>query len=730
MRRWDFWKKHKNIWHSCVAVGLILLLFVVLLGQNKIAPENPMEQDDAEVSRMYLTSSTLAMDESVMAGVENANINSGEQSSDDELNEEEQEEELEEEQEEQENEEEQQENQEEQPQDIPTDYDGNSGYDSLLSLIQKNQGGQNENNESSDNPDQEGDQVLPGDTNVAVPGEGGDSTLTPEASSELFTTTIVNGECIDNPKYYFNIYLTDKGKSLNLVSQQVTVNQSAMNFKNGDYVTLKEGANQIQVTLRFRDQQYNQINAPTKTYTVYYIPANHYFIQVENAKTGDVWESGAAYSMTESECWIRIQARKGNTAVNAQVRLNNGKLSLDEDGIYRVNLKVGTNTLKVVAGTGVNQQTFICTIEYQPSTFTLSMESAAVTEQIEDGQFGGSTSATYRAGSEEFSFRISCSNTTGKESIDHIWVTNRYGTTDVLSMAGANGYISCTLDATQTTSIKVNCKDGNGVSRTYTWLITFQRTETPENKKPLITVRLSDGEQLKTPTYVVAVSAKDYQGNYLYPSQLQVMLNGQSYSYSGNDGGVYEYNLNLQQGENVLHVTATDNEQYQAVKEIHFYYVPEPSKIKVTFLMSGNSIGLGYWIRETVEVDSTTNIAELVEARLAANGFTSEHKGSVSGGYYLYAVSKPGMLNGWNISEERRQAYANQGFYVEDVADMNRLSEFDFTTGSGWMIASNNYFIGQTMSVNTLRDGDVIHVVFTLNIGEDVKSDGSSGIYG
>ena len=62
----NFWKKIKKPFMTVAAVILVLLLFVVSVTQNQAAPENPMEKENADPSRMYVTSSSLAMDESLL----------------------------------------------------------------------------------------------------------------------------------------------------------------------------------------------------------------------------------------------------------------------------------------------------------------------------------------------------------------------------------------------------------------------------------------------------------------------------------------------------------------------------------------------------------------------------------------------------------------------------------------------------------------------------------------
>ena len=65
------WKKKLR---SIAAAGMAVLFLVLIFLFGRTAPENPMETKNSDASHMYLTSSTLAMDQEKLAGVENANI--------------------------------------------------------------------------------------------------------------------------------------------------------------------------------------------------------------------------------------------------------------------------------------------------------------------------------------------------------------------------------------------------------------------------------------------------------------------------------------------------------------------------------------------------------------------------------------------------------------------------------------------------------------------------------
>lgn len=732
------------------ALGVVLLaaLFIILLaGFGHTAPENPMEDREADASRMYLTSSTLAMDNTQLEGVENANINAGEEgdAQEQEESEETQEEETEPQEENQQENQEEQAEQEEISQDSQNTENTNTDLttparDSLLSLIQKHEKDSSDNlpvgpggNGGGNGDDGNGGGGNPGGNDGKIPSDGGQqSTLNPEASSKLFTTNLSDGT-VTEPEYDLRIELTEKGKQLTLVSQNVTLNGSMTRYQNGDGLKLKEGINTVSVTLRFRDSKYNQIDASTRIYTIYYVPENHYLLLVKNLKTGEYLENGGASTVYEQVLWIEVIAKKGNTDVGARVRLNNATMNPDSDGTYRLRLKTGTNNLKVTVGSGVNQQVLTSTVTYQKDKFVLSFESPAVTEDIEPYRFGGYTRKTYESESPEFAFRISHSQITGMESIESIQLTTRYGTSEMLNMVGADGYVHCTLDSSQSgTAIYVKFTDSEGQLKDYTWIIDYKRKiDQSENEKkaPLIVASLTS-ETVHLNPYVLPVTVYDYRGNKLYPKNFQVYLNGERLEFSGISNGVYEYTLYLTEGPNSVLIVATDNEQYTATKELTVNFSPDEQSAQVHVIVSADKVGLGTLIDEYVTVSASETVAQVLEERLAAYGYTTIHDGSATdGGYFLRHIQKPGIAGGWSISDEQRAWLEQEGFSVGEPESLDSLGEKDFTGGSGWMVTLNYYFIGQSMGTRAIRDGDEIHLLYTLDIGNDVGVDPDLGIY-
>lgn len=754
---------------ALAGLGLAVFFFILLFGFGKADPENPMENTTADASHMYLTSSTLAMDKEKLASVENANISSGGSENQAQQEEEQQEEE---EQEQEETQEDQKQSEEEQQQDVQqqeneqqtaqdtTSTSANTDSqlnvsDSLLNLIQKNPGSGNNGSGSDEN----GGQGSDGDKNNGngnpdnnggnkIPSDGGQQTiLNPSQSEALFTTSLKDGDEVTDPEYPFTITLTEKGKQLTLVSMTVTQNGSSRICKSHDSLTLKEGANTVSVTVRFRDGKYNQIDASTKVYTIYYFPDHDVQLEVKNARSGAYIYDQDQLTVMQDSLWIQVRARKASggtiSDVSVRVRLNNKTQKADSDGIYRMKLTLGNNQVKVTAGKGGNsQRTVSFTVNYKVDQFMVSFESSAKTEKISnnpgigDKVFKGVTTFKYASTSADFSFRIRCSTVTGDERIDKIQVTNRYGTLDVTDQAGADGYINITLDASQSNNIRVYCTDSDGESQWYTWSVNYERVLDPEEnqkKAPVIRANITN-ETVHAALFIVPVKVFDYNGNELKANQnFQLYLNGEYLDYhSREQDGTYEYNLYLTEGENTVVIRAVDNEGYTAEKTYTVTLNPVKEEARVRVIVSAEVIGLGTMIDETVTTTADQTVAQIVEDRLAAYGYTTIHDGVAdSDSYFLRHIQKPGINNGWNIADDERSLLDMLGYDLAEGPKSNdSLGEKDFTAGSGWMVTLNHYYIAQTMGTRAIRDGDEIHLIYTLSVGKDIGVDPSTSIYG
>ena len=745
-------------------MGLALVLCVLLAGFGRTAPENPMESREAEASRMYLTSSTLAMDQEQLAGVENANINSGESGSEAEQEEEEEQQEQQETAQPQE-EQQQEKQQEQQPQqgstyvNQPVTSDTLSG--SLLSLIQKNQTSSSTGSDGSgsDGPGEgsgEGGGSGGGETGN-LPTEGGEEkTLNAEQAKELFTTSLRDCQ-VTEQDYSFTISLTEKGLQLDDPRFTVFVNGAQQTAATGDNrIRLQEGANSVYVMLKFRARENTTVDeytACTKVYTITYIPEGTVSLRVVNARTGEDLPDGGTLTVYQESFWVEVIAEKNTggtiSAVSSRVRLGGVPQSADSDGIYRLSLTPGDqNLLRVVADvSGTEQKTFTCTLVYQTGSFMVRFDgpSARFSEtfsndrSVGDKVFKGLTAWTYASESSDFSVRLTYSKNTGKEQLISFTAATRNGTVDLTSLAGGDNYATVALDTSQPTVFEVVCLDSDGERQWYQWEITFQRQTPSEgsgNNEVRIEIDLADGETVRKNPKQVGVKVHDSAGNWLdqYGTDFQVYLNGEYLNFDSIAYGTAEYvfNLYLTEGANTLYVRAVDANQYTAEKTLTIYFDPEEQSMKIHLIMSAETVGLGTMIDEYVMVSSGKSVAEVIEERLAAYGYTTIHDGSPSGSdYWLRHIQKQGILEGWSISEEERSLLEEEGFWLdENPASLDSLGEKDFTSGSGWMVTVNHQYIALGMGTWALRDGDEIHLLYTLDVGNDVGVEVDTGVYG
>lgn len=712
------------------AALLAAVLVFVALGADRTPPEE--KTDTSGASEMYVTTKNLAYDESLLQDVHNANINSSQsgaqQQEEEQESEESQEQQAEERQEQEESRQGEQqtrtqESQGEQAQEL-------SVTDSFRSLIKRS----SLSGVDPDNISSPGGGSDPGENGGG--GEGGGSlTLDEGQASDLFYTTITNGEIVDSSDYSFRVFLTAKGKKLSLIAQTVSVNGKQKDFRNGDSIKLKEGANKVRVALRFRDAGRNQIDA-AKNYTVYFYKSDHYYLIVENADTGASLGDGSTVTSYQPSMRIKVYAMHAGKAIRARVRLNGSTVSEASNDIYALTLKLGGNTLSITAGSGVNQINFSCTINYRTEVFSIELESdgsddtgRAIDDIITPDIFGRQKAHTWTSDNQTFRFRISFTQVTGKEQLTYVGITKNGYTTDVTARADARGYIATELEAFgqdqqlyKGNIVYAEFTDSDGIKQSFTWVITYQRVSTPAYREPSVFVGLANGQKVNELPFSVPVKAFDWRGNELMPDNFTVSLNGQVLSFSSITPQGYEYALYSDEGPNTLVVTVTDNEQYTVTRTINYTFSHNAETVYVNLSVSADVLGLGSLISETSSATSGMTVAELVEERLAAYGYSAGSTGSGSD-YFLNRIYREGILKGWNLTDEQKARYSDEGYDIYPPADVNSLGSKDITAGSGWMVTVNGIFIGNSMGSTYIRDGDDIRLMFTLDLGKDIGVD-------
>lgn len=242
------------------------------------------------------------------------------------------------------------------------------------------------------------------------------------------------------------------------------------------------------------------------------------------------------------------------------------------------------------------------------------------------------------------------------------------------------------------------------------------------SKNPTIVTSLTDGQQVSGNALTFTVKAVSYKNVTLDSFDVQVYLNGQRMYSSGTDsGGRISYRADglLVDGSNEISITATDEEGNAStlIKQINVdINGSRPVEGTISFSLEAPSIGLGTLYSVNAEIYEGESTASFVDRILKDAGFTIEHGGTTSYGYYLKRISKPGLTNGWKINPTVKmhldEINAPETFNIKS----NSLGEHDLYDPSGWVYSVNGSW-PDGMSAITLRDGDELRIAFTLYYG-------------
>ena len=191
--------------------------------------------------------------------------------------------------------------------------------------------------------------------------------------------------------------------------------------------------------------------------------------------------------------------------------------------------------------------------------------------------------------------------------------------------------------------------------------------------------------------------------------------------------GIAALNAALNSGKEAINAADTESAikaaRDKAVAAIKA--VPEAGKtIKTgkTKYNSGTTVGT-----VTVSVENTTYNAAPFTGTIVSGEYELGENDSM-----MTVILKALEIGGYSWNEYKTKddltADSYKTTYIASIhKDGESLSEKDGTKGSGWMGTLNDWFVNQGFAAFTyknggLKSGDVIHVVFTTNLGEDVGS--------
>lgn len=570
------------------------------------------------------------------------------------------------------------------------------------------------------------DHAAPGD--VTVP-EAPDAAL-------YFTTSIIDGETTAEETYPFTITHQPQREPIGLA---VTVNGRELRYAaqtTSVTVHLAAGANTIVVSADYREDG-GTVRA-TRSYTVCYAQPGELIIVAK--RTSDGRQLGELGTVSEGALTFTACAeRDGSTYPVQSVELN-GRTLAGSGGSYTADLNSGENRIRVKASYQSSTADVTYTITYNANAFRIK---TSISDTVIDDNTAQSSASFEKVtvDSERYRFWLQLIQSTGKESIDRVRVSDSTGTTSLTQES--DGWYTVQMGR-EDRMLYIDYKDSTGRSKTYKYQLHFQRgaEDTPEDRQPTIiaqveadgtVIGLTNGLTMKTPDLIVLVDGRSCNGQQLYANNYTVSVNGTvvsaPISQSGYQFGYTAYLSN--EGANTITITATDGDGYSATRSWTVYY--EEGTVTVTVSVEATTVGLGYLVAPTeVTVPGGTDAWSVVQQVLTENGYTVSGSGS-----YLSAIQRSGICSGFFIDSELMELIMADGMDENGAGldpqpfSMDSLGEFDFYRWSGWMYSYNGSYPGYGFNVCKPQDGSVIRVRYTLAMGKDIGGYSSAnGNYG
>ncbi len=219
----------------------------------------------------------------------------------------------------------------------------------------------------------------------------------------------------------------------------------------------------------------------------------------------------------------------------------------------------------------------------------------------------------------------------------------------------------------------------------------------------------------------ISVTVTDSHGN-----ELLVNVHGQSYELYLERPNVGDVNVYT------VKVTAWDEDGCSASFKSYTltYNAVDSGNVigKATVVLDATTVGMGVLdIFSDVEIKQDENIAEVVSNLLTENGYVVDHGGSTGVGFYLRGLES-GSINTGTVPSHLWEMIQRDNVGLTDQGSSDRLSEFNYTRGSGWMYSINgSVYEDKGMSERYLQDGDTLYIRFTLAWGKDIGGYGSTG---
>ena len=284
--------------------------------------------------------------------------------------------------------------------------------------------------------------------------------------------------------------------------------------------------------------------------------------------------------------------------------------------------------------------------------------------------------------------------------------------------------------------ITIYYTDGNGERSWTRFTITYQADKadaaTPERgaHPPIISTNLDDWVgDFETNHFKFTVDARTWKNERIYSDCIEVCLNGKLVT-NPTGSEIFEYDLYFSKpvsgdySDYTVTVLAWDKEGNSRFVEYHIRYLAKGEGEKldpVTVTIDATTVSCGIVGSATVEIVGGDTAADAVLKMFEQNGYTPEFKGSVESSFYLIGISGAYAFRGISIESRLQELLERDGIAMKPPGTQDKLSEFNFTEGSGWLYFINGALCpGVGMNEWSLQGGENITLRFTLAYGKDI----------
>lgn len=284
--------------------------------------------------------------------------------------------------------------------------------------------------------------------------------------------------------------------------------------------------------------------------------------------------------------------------------------------------------------------------------------------------------------------------------------------------------------------ITIYYDDAKGEHNYAVFTITYQAEKATEDEPvvgqqpPVIETNLDNWSgEILTQNFTFTVSAKTGMGEQIYSNHILVQMDGKDITNpTGNS--IYEYVLYFQKPvvseteEHKITVLAWDdagNSKMQ-VYNVTYRSNDEGEVIgQVRVVVDATTVGVGIVADEKVDLIQGKPASYTLLAALEQMNFEYEFAGTEMIGFYIRSISRGNAFKKAEIPPELYAMIQKDEIEMRSPCSKNRLGEYDFTQGSGWLYSVNGgNYAGKGLSEWYLNDGDTLYMRFTVAYGKDI----------